>query len=38
MSQQLTQTDKELFLKVWKLTETEITDEEIVLAIKLGQL
>jgi hypothetical protein len=38
MSQELTQSDKELFLKVWKLTETEITDEEIVLAIKLGLL
>ncbi len=38
MSQELTQSDKELFLKVWKLTETEITDEEIVLAIKLGML
>ena len=38
MSQQLTQADKELFLKVWNLTETEITDEEIILAIKVGML
>ena len=38
MSQPLTQADKELFLKVWNLTETEITDEEIILAISLGQL
>lgn len=38
MSQQLTQADKELFLKVWNITETEITDEEIVLAIQLGKL
>lgn len=30
--------DKELFLKVWNLTETEITDEEILLAIKLGMV
>jgi hypothetical protein len=30
--------DKELFLRVWNLTETEITDEEILLAINLGML
>jgi hypothetical protein len=28
--------DKALFLRVWKLTENEITDDEILMAIKLG--
>jgi hypothetical protein len=36
MSEELTPEDKELFLKVWGLQEGELTDEEILLAIKLG--
>jgi hypothetical protein len=38
MSDELTPEDKELFLKVWGLKEGDFTDEEIVIAIKLGQL
>jgi hypothetical protein len=30
--------DKELFLKVWGLKEGDLPDEQIALAIKLGQL
>jgi hypothetical protein len=37
MSDELTPEDKELFLKVWGLEESYLTDEEIFLAIKLGQ-
>jgi hypothetical protein len=36
MSQQLTQADKELFLKVWNLEDGELTDEEISMALSLG--
>jgi hypothetical protein len=35
---ELSKSDKELFLKVWNLDEKEVTDEEILMAIKLGQL
>jgi hypothetical protein len=28
--------DKAFFLKVWKLTENDITDDEILMAIRLG--
>jgi hypothetical protein len=38
MTTELTPEDKELFLKVWNLDEQELTDEEILMAIKLGQL
>jgi hypothetical protein len=38
MSDELTPEDKELFLKVWGLKEGDLTDEEILLAIKLWQL
>ena len=37
MSEKLTPEDKELFLKVWGFNEGDPTDEEIFLAIKLGQ-
>jgi hypothetical protein len=35
---ELTPEDKALFLHVWNLDEQELTDEEILMAIKLGQL
>jgi hypothetical protein len=35
---ELTPEDKALFLQVWNLDEHELTDEEILMAIKLGQL
>jgi hypothetical protein len=35
---ELTPEDKALFLKVWNLKEIDMTDEEILMAIKLGQL
>ena len=38
MGEELTPEDKELVLKVWGLKEGDLTDEEIVIAIKLGQL
>lgn len=38
MPEELTPEDKALFLKVWGLQEGELTDEEILMAIKLGQL
>ena len=38
MEGELTPEDKTLFLKVWNLDEQELTDEEILMAIKLGQL
>ena len=38
MKNELTPEDKALFLKTWKLQEGEITDEEILMAMKLGYL
>ena len=38
MSEKLTPEDKELLLKVWGLKEGDFNNEEIVIAIKLGQL
>jgi hypothetical protein len=38
MSNELTPEDKSLFLKVWNLKEGDLTDEEILMALKLGQL
>ena len=38
MQEQLDPKDKELFLKSWNLKEGELTDQEILMAIKLGQL
>jgi hypothetical protein len=38
MAGELAQEDKALFLKVWNLKESDLTDEEILMAIKLGQL
>jgi hypothetical protein len=38
MPEELTPEDKALFLKVWNLKESDLTDEEILIAIKLGQL
>jgi hypothetical protein len=37
MNEELSPKDKALFLKVWKLDGGELTDEEILMAIKLGQ-
>jgi len=34
----LTPEAKELFLKVWGLNEGDLTDEQILMAIQLGQL
>lgn len=36
LSSELDPKDKELFLKVWGFREGEISDEEILMAIKLG--
>lgn len=36
MEDELTPEDKELFLKTWNLQEGDLTDEEILMAIKLG--
>lgn len=38
MEDELTSEDKALFLKTWKVQEGDLTDEEILMAIKLGQL
>jgi len=38
MSNELTPEDKALFLKVWNLKESDLTDEEVLMAIHLGQL
>jgi hypothetical protein len=35
---ELTAEDKALFLQTWNLQEGDLTDEEILMAIKLGQL
>jgi len=38
MPTELTPEDKALFLKVWGLKEGDLTDEQILMAINLGQL
>jgi hypothetical protein len=38
MSDELTPEDKKLYLKDWGLKEGDLTDEEILMVIKLGQL
>ncbi len=38
MPEELTAEYKALFLKVWNLKESDLTDEEILMAIHLGQL
>jgi hypothetical protein len=35
---QRTPEEKALFLRVWNLTENDITDDEILMAIKIGKL
>ena len=37
MAEKLSPQDRKLFLKVWNLNEDDWTDEEIVMAIQLGQ-
>ncbi|MEY4275921.1 MAG: hypothetical protein RIS26_384 [Actinomycetota bacterium] len=36
MEEKLSPQDRELFLKVWNLSEDDWTDEEILMAISLG--
>ena len=38
IEQQLDLKDRELFLKAWGLREESLTDEEILMATKLGHL
>jgi hypothetical protein len=38
MSKELTPEGKELLLNVWDLKEGDLTDEQILVAIKLGHL